>query len=103
MKLQTAISRATAHLLKSTRARTYRTQPDVWGDRKSYVIDLERDDEYPNCLNVTTWGCDYESIEIPTSRPQLISLKCRAQMGMLDQNEIALRYYLDILNRESNG
>ena len=105
MKLQTAIKKATEHLLKSDKARTYQTPPDVWGDRKSYTLELTRDtsgdSEYANWLEVTTWGFDYQGIEIPTDRPSLINHKCRAQMASDPVAKIALRYYLDILHRET--
>jgi len=106
MKLQTAIKQATAHLLKSDKARTY-TVTDGFGHSHRYVVELERDrsgdPEWTNWLDITTWGFDYEGIKIPQTRPELINLKMRAQMGMGDSrtDQIAKRYYLDILIRES--
>lgn len=87
------VSQATSHLLKSKKART---------DSDGYVLDLEKQG---NNLMVTTWGHDYEGFTIPQSRPELISLKMRLQIQMMDRpldgvEQIALRYYLDILKRD---
>ena len=100
MKLETAIKEATKHLLKSERARTY-TAGRYGGVERRYTLEIERD---KNWLTVTTWGFDYEGIKIPKSWPELIALKCRAQMAEQPDPmaKIALRYYLDILYRESN-
>jgi len=103
MNLQTAIKQATDHLLKSDKARTYTA--DVYGETKSYILELARDDsgdpEWKNYLHVTTWGFDYEEIQIPSTRPELIGLKCQAQMAPSTDYpaQVAKRYYLDILRR----
>ena len=108
MNLNTAIKRATQHLLDSDEARTYKTKPDVWGEQSSYVLELERSEDDRNFLDVTTWGFDYEAILVPTTRQDLIKNKMFAQMRKCETpydglNQVALRYYLDILHRESNG
>ena len=94
MNLQTAIKRATTHLLKSKQARTYQV------DNKSYVLEVEQI-EGENWLGVTTWGFDYEGISIPQSRPELIALKIVVQLLSDPVSKVALRYYLDILRREA--
>jgi hypothetical protein len=105
MKLEMAIKNATRRLLRSNNARTYYVS-DMWGERKSYVVEMERDrsgdPEWANWLEITTWGFDYEGISIPQNRGELIAAKCRAQMGIGDSrvNQILLRYCLDILHRE---
>jgi len=103
MKLNTAIKRATEHLLDSDEARTYKTKADVWGEQSDYVIELERSEDDRNILEVTTWGWDYECVAIPQTRPELIAMKCRAQLFPGGLNDIIRRYCLDILHRESNG
>ena len=100
MRLATAIKRATSHLLKSKNARTYHA--NVYGERKSFVVELERCED-KTWLKATGWGADDEGIAIPQTRPELIALKCRAQLGMVDYPQVAKRYYLDILHREANG
>lgn len=102
MNLETAIKEATKHLLKSDKARTY-TVDFGYREKRSYVLALAKDEEDPTLLMVETWGFD-EFIKIPQTRPELIALKCRAQMSEKDGvTQVALRYYLDILRRESNG
>ena len=103
MKLNMAIKQATQHLLDSDEARTYKTAADVWGKQSAYVIEIERSEDDRNILEVTTWGWDYECIAIPQTRPELIAMKCRAQLFPGGLNTIILRYCLDILRRESNG
>ena len=107
MELNTAIKRATAHLLKSDKARTYKTKADVWGFQKSYTLDLERIEDDRNVLEVSTWGFDYARIAVPTSRREVIKIKMWAQLHLSDApyspiDQVVLRYCLDILHRESN-
>lgn len=99
MNFQTAVNQATAHLLKSKKARTY--QARVFGKTETCVLELERTDPY--YLTVTTWGFDYEEIRIPGNRSELIEFKCLAQMASPNDciAQVELRYYLDILRRES--
>jgi len=99
MNLQIAIQKATDHLLSSDKARSYTV------DGKSYVLELERDRsgdaDWKNWIEVTTWGFDYEGFHIPTTRPELISLKCRSQLDSSPLSQILTRYCLDILRRET--
>ena len=89
MKLETAIARATDHFLKSDKARTYRGETlKFW-----HLLDGR--------LECQTWGYDYASICIPVDRAHLIRLKIYAQLGTSPIEQIAKRYYLDILRRES--
>ncbi|MHA2263570.1 MAG: hypothetical protein ACXAEN_14335 [Candidatus Thorarchaeota archaeon] len=107
MNLNTAISQATRHLLDSDKARTYVTKPDVWGEQKSYVLELERIEDDRNVLEISTWGFDYARIAIPLDRPEMIKIKMWAQLRLADApyspiDQVVLRYCLDILHRESN-
>jgi len=103
MKLNTAIKQATQHLLDSDEARTYTLASDAWGKIPTYVIELEQSEDDRNILEVTTFGWDHERVAIPQTRPELIAMKCRAQLFPGGLNTIILRYCLDILRRESNG
>lgn len=98
MKLATAIQRATRHLIKSERARMYHTGAYHWREEHTAeVIAMVSD---PTMLQVKTEGIDNGKIRVPQTRRELIALKCKSQMEMVDRPEIAKRYYLDILRRE---
>ena len=100
MKLQTAIKKATAHLLSSDKARTY-TVLNIWNEPINYTLDIELGEDCDELI-VTTWGFDYEGFSVPQTRQELISAKIRSQMASDPISLIARRYYLDILHRESN-
>jgi hypothetical protein len=90
-------AKATAHLLKSKKARSYKI------NGKTYVLDIEKEDQE---LIVTTWGFDYEGFIIPQTRVELIREKTLIQFQLRDGrvngiDQVALRYYLDILRRNS--
>ncbi len=87
--------KATTHLLKSKKARSYKA------NGKTYVLDLEKNSIG---LVVKTWGFDYEGFVIPRTRAELIGTKNRIQLRKMDGpldgvDQVALRYYLDILRR----
>lgn len=88
-------AQATTHLLKSKKARSYKTNGNT------YVLDLEKNSIG---LVVKTWGFDYEGFVIPQNRAELIGTKNRIQLRKMDGpldgvDQVALRYYLDILRR----
>jgi len=85
--------------LVSDAMRTYQTPPDVWGERKSYTLEYERDEEDNTWLMVTTWGYCYQGLQIPQTYGELVNLKMRAQLGLLDcgHQQIAVRFYFAIM------
>ena len=88
-----AVKEARKHLLKSEQARTV----------GKYTLKIEPVEDSQN-LAVTTWGYDREEIFVPRERVDLIRAKVRIQMRMpgLDAvDQVALRFYLDILKREA--
>lgn len=101
MKFQTAVKQATEHLLKSKAARTYRA-----ANGKQYHLDLRDMRPEHNELLVTNWRFDQPTIVVPATRPQLIRAKMYIQMrkgdGLDAIDQIALRYYLNILSGEAN-
>ena len=108
MKFKTALRQATRHLIDSDKARTYKTEQDIWGFQKSYTLDLGRIEDDRNVLEISTWGFDYERIAIPVDRKEMIKIKMWAQLHLADApyspvDQVVLRYCLDILHRESNG
>ena len=92
MKMKTAISRATAHLLKSDKMRTITTR-----NGGVYILEMEKTPD--SRIEISSWGYDRQGFSIPTSRAEVISLKCHAQMGNWDLDKILVRYTLDILRR----
>lgn len=68
-------AKATVHLLKSKKARSYKT------NGKTYVLDIEREGQE---LVVTTWGYDYERFIIPQTRVELIREKTLIQFRLSD-------------------
>ena len=103
MKLTQAISQATRNLIKSKKARTYHTAPDVWGESKSYTLELEQNEDDKTLLHIITWGWDYETIRIPQTRQELIAMKVRAQLEpQAPLNQIIIRYCLHILRLEAD-
>ena len=84
------IDRATRNFLKNEKMRTYKV------GSQEFVLDFERDE---NWLQVTTWGCDYAGLQIPQTYVQLVNLKMRAQLGMLQcgNDQVAVRYYMSLM------
>lgn len=102
MNLSTAITRATAHLLKSEKARTYTAE--TWREKKRYVLDMELSVEETELVVTNPIG-RLRFIPIPQTRPELIKAKCMLQTEQFRDGveDVLLRYYLDILRRESYG
>jgi len=102
--LKQATKEATNHLLRSKSARSYRRDmgkvPDGWNAEQVFTLDLERDGE--GWLKVTTWGFDEIGIKVPQSRPELIRVKMLTGLSnpRSPVDQVAYRYYLDILRRE---
>ena len=60
-----------------------------------YTIDLA---DIGTGLSVITWGYDYEEIDYPKDRAQLVANRVRAQMSQNRNtaDEIRLRFYLEL-------
>lgn len=83
--------------LKSDSKRSFKTED------ATYVLEFERDEEDPKWLACTTWGYDYAGLKVPQTYAELVNLKMRAQLGLINcgAQQVGVRFYMDIM-REVN-
>lgn len=86
----------TAKANQKMRTKSFRTVGGYTYDFRKRQAEPER--ELPAEWECTTWGCDYEGIIIPATRPEAIRRKCQLQMTKRRPvDEIELRYLLECI------
>jgi hypothetical protein len=90
MDTQKAIAQATQTLLRSKEFRTF----------GGYTLDIRREDD--KTLVCTTWGYDYERIDIPQTQAEICRMNYQAQFARGENlADLRFRYAQEILHNES--
>lgn len=85
--------------LSSKKARTYTDNSNTW-EPVNYTLDFEQNEEGE--IVCTTWGYDYQTLEVPTTYGELVNIKTRVQLGISGMGfpqEITLPLYMEMMKK----
>lgn len=93
------MSIANAHARQFLNSKSQRTHTE---NGNKYVLEFVRDTYDRSNLICTTWGYDYAELRIPQEYTELVMLRNKAKLGILQSTvpqDVAIRFYERIFRK----